>query len=249
MTVGDVIAALALPPESRVNQRVPKKLLVESGAPTVADKRQVNDGIEELLWIAALKPGTVGIPEFHDAERDALEIAVLTLSLRHETRANRLVELIHRAIPYPVFLITTQDGAISLSLAAKRHSQNEAGRVVLDNVPVCCELTDGLLTTQWLPSLALAAQPRAHLLAVYQGWMACLEAFQAAQITGRLTNRADSGSQEVRRQALADHTLILRDIAALRAQAEREAQLNRRVELNLTIKRLEAELAAAAANL
>jgi len=54
MTAADVISALALPPESQVDQRVPKKLLVENGAPTAADKRQINDGIEELFWVAAV---------------------------------------------------------------------------------------------------------------------------------------------------------------------------------------------------
>ena len=53
MTAGTVIAALGLPAEARVDQRVPKKLLVENGAPTAADKRQINDGIEELLWLAS----------------------------------------------------------------------------------------------------------------------------------------------------------------------------------------------------
>ncbi len=33
---------------ARVDQRVPKKLLVENGAPTAADKRSIKDGIEEL---------------------------------------------------------------------------------------------------------------------------------------------------------------------------------------------------------
>ena len=37
---GDVLlAALDLPASSRVDQRVPKKLLLEHGAPTAADKR------------------------------------------------------------------------------------------------------------------------------------------------------------------------------------------------------------------
>ena len=49
-------------PDARVDQRVPKKLLLEHGAPTAADKRQINDGIEELLWVAALKPTTIGVP-------------------------------------------------------------------------------------------------------------------------------------------------------------------------------------------
>ena len=37
MTVQDLIAALELPSSCRVDQRIPKKLLVENGAPTAAD--------------------------------------------------------------------------------------------------------------------------------------------------------------------------------------------------------------------
>jgi len=249
MTAASVIAALALPADTRVDQRVPKKLLVENGAPTAADKRQINDGIEELLWIAALKPGTIGVPEYRDANREVLEIAVLSLALRHEAKATRLVEQIHRAIPYPVFLITAQAGGVSLSLAHKRFSQNEAGRVVVEDAPIVCALDANPLAAEWLAGLSLAAQPRANLLAVYQGWIACLEAFQAAQITGRLTGSADPAAQEIRRQALADHSRLQHDIASLRAQAVKEKQVNRRVALNLEIKSQEATIAKLIANL
>lgn len=36
-----VVEALGLPRETRVDRRVPKKLLVEQGAPTTADKRVI----------------------------------------------------------------------------------------------------------------------------------------------------------------------------------------------------------------
>ena len=48
MNVTSIIAALALPDSALVNQRVPKKLLAENGAPTAADKRWINEGIEEI---------------------------------------------------------------------------------------------------------------------------------------------------------------------------------------------------------
>ncbi len=76
-----VIAALALPAEARVDQRVPKKLLMEQGAPTAADKRQIQDGIEELRWVAALKPSNIGVPAYRDDVREYLEIAVLSVRL------------------------------------------------------------------------------------------------------------------------------------------------------------------------
>ncbi len=112
-----VIAALALPPETRVDKRVPKKLLVEQGAPTASDKRQIQDGIEELTWIAALKPSNIGVPAYRDDVREYLEIAVLMAELRTTAKAGRLKELIHRAIPYPVVLLAAQRKTISLSLA------------------------------------------------------------------------------------------------------------------------------------
>jgi hypothetical protein len=50
VTAIDLIAALDLPPTARVDRRVPKKLLVENGAPTAADRRHINSGVDEVLW-------------------------------------------------------------------------------------------------------------------------------------------------------------------------------------------------------
>ena len=78
----DPLAALALPDEALVDKRVPKSLLIDNGAPTAADRRRIREGIEELRWVAALKPNTIGVAEFRDASREYLEIAVLELRLR-----------------------------------------------------------------------------------------------------------------------------------------------------------------------
>lgn len=243
MTVSDIVAALALPPESRVDQRVPKKLLVENGAPTAADKRQINDGIEEFLWLAALKPTTIGVPEYRDSVREYIEIAVLSLALRPEAKAPRLIELVHRAVPYPVLLFTVWDSNLNLSLAHKRLALNEAGKVVLDDAVVECPVIQNSATQAFLSSLSLASQPRNHLFALYQGWIACLEAFLAAQITGRFVPAMNDQAASSRRDALAEHARLQREIDTLRSRAAKELQINRRVELNLEIKRLQAEKA------
>jgi hypothetical protein len=239
----DVIEALVLPPGARVDQRVPKKLLVENGAPTAADKRQINEGIEELLWLAALKPTTIGVPEYRDDVREYLEIAVLLLTLRSAAKAGRLVELIHRAIPYPVVLVALQSETVTLSLAHKRWSQGETGKMVLDDAVTSSELLQHPSATAFLGSLSLAVQPRAHLMALYQAWINCLEAFQAAKITGRFAPSSSSEAASARREALVKYDHLVRQITALRAHAEKEPQISRRVDLNLEIKRLEDELA------
>ena len=69
MNTADIITALDLPASARVDQRVPRKLLLENGAPTATDKRYITEGIEELLWVAALKPTTIGVADYRDEVR------------------------------------------------------------------------------------------------------------------------------------------------------------------------------------
>ena len=243
--IADLIAALALPADARVDQRVPKKLLLEQGAPTAADKRQIQDGIEELIWVAALKPTNIGVPAFRDEVREYLEIAVLTATLRAAAKATRLTELIHRAIPYPVVLVTAQGDGVSLSLAHKRWSQGETGAVVIEDVHRTAPLrADSLAPNEaaFLASLALSRLPTRDLFALYQGWLDRVAALEAATITGAFAVPDTDERAAAQRDALAAHARLQRDIARLRAQAQREKQLNRRVELNLAIKRLESEL-------
>ena len=247
-----LIEALDLPAGSRVNQRVPKKLLLENGAPTAADKRIINDGIDELLWLAALKPTTIGVPEYRDYVREYLEIAVLRLTLRPAAKATRLVELVHRAVPYPLLLLTEQGERPGLSAAHKRWSQGEAGKTVLEGDVVAADWDaerDGERWPAFRDALALDKQPRTTLHALYQGWIDTLLALQAARVTGAFAVAANSEHAAVRRDALQECARLDGEIARLRATAAKEKQMSRRVELNLELKRVEAAQAAARANL
>lgn len=256
----DVVAALCLPDSARVDQRVPKKLLLENGAPTASDKRLITDAIEEIQWLAALKPNTIGVPSYRDAQREYLEIAVLGLTLRGAVKPAslaRLAELVHRAVPYPVLLLM-EGPALILSLAHKRWAQNEAGKVVLDGDAVSASLShiaedaaaaeDAIapeIERAFVQSLSMARQPQTTLHALYQGWMERVWALQAARLTGTYQADATPEQAAARWQALADCERLENEIGRLRAQAAKEKQLARQVELNLTLKRIQAELAAA----
>lgn len=253
MTEQDILLALGFPDSCRVDQRVPKKLLVENGAPTAADKRQIVDAIEEIQWVAALKPTTIGIAGYRDEVREYAEIAVLTVTLRatDDKPANvaRLAELVHRAIPYPVLLLLHSGQGLRLSLAHKRWAQNEAGKVVLDGGVVSIALPDDALSAAALSAftqaLAIAGQPQATLFGTYQGWMDSVQALLAARLTGTF-KAADSPQQAAaRRQALQDCEQLELEAIRLRAQAAKENQLARQVELNLALKRVQTQLAAA----
>ena len=96
----------------------------------------------------------------------------------------------------------------------------------------------------FLGSLALKSQPSRDLSAVYNGWLARIEALAAARLSGAYAASDDGQTIERRRAALEAYGALARDIAGLRAKAAREKQLNRRVDLNIEIQRLEQALAA-----
>lgn len=241
-----IVDALALPPGARVDARVPKKMLVEQGAPTPADKRAIQDGIDELQWFAACKPATVGVPAFMDDTREYLEIAVVGCAFRPAAKAARLIELIHRAIPYPVLLITSDSSGVAVSAAHKRKAQNEAGRTVIDHVVAATGLqpgADDAAQLAFMQNLPLAQQPRSDLYVLYAGWLARIEALNAARLTGAFIATDDSAAIDRRREALDAHARLAKEIEALRGKAKREKQLSRRVDLNMAIQRLEVDLA------
>lgn len=273
LTADDVVKALALPERARVDQRVPKKMLAEHGAPTATDRRLLTDGIEELQWIAALKPGTVAIPEHRADGREYLEVAVLSVQVRATHGKNsqwlRLAELVHRAVPYPVLLIQTlvpsatampDDGPprppaqLALSLAHKRAAQNEVGKLVLDSELVLSELLGpdpgaASVVGPLLEAMALDRQPHQDLMALYQGWMGCLTAAEAARLTGNF--RLPNGTTEAaaQREALCACQRLEQEAARLRSQAAKERQIAKQVDLNLELQRLDARLRAARAQL
>jgi hypothetical protein len=244
MSFAPVIDALGIPPSALVEQRVPKKLLLEHGAPTAADKHQIQDGIEEIIWVAALKPTNIGVPAFEDVVRQYLEIAVLTVELRSAARPPRLIELIHRAIPYPLVLVVEQGESVSLSLAHKRWSQGEAGKVVIDEVRQAALNPDAPSTQEaaFLTSLAVSLLPSQNLFTLYDGMLARLVALEASNITGAFAPPGSPEQASALRQGLDRHVGLQRDLDLLRVRAKKEKQINRRVELNLEIQRLEIKL-------
>lgn len=237
-----LLEAFKIPADARIDKRVPKKLLLERGAPTAADRRGIQEGIEEIRWVAALKPGNTGIGALKTEEHEYAEIAVVTVVFRSKAKAGRLIELIHRAIPYPVVLFGQQEECVCLALAHKRRSEAEAGRFVL---------APGVEATGWMTAddpppgfeafrahLDLTQQPRQDLKECYQGWINCILSLHTAEANG-VYRQIDSSEAEEVREVLNSRADLLAEIASLRAAARKERQVNRQVELNLQIKQLE----------
>ncbi len=262
-----LVQALALPASAYVGQRIAKTLLMAQIAnlpgSTAADKRLVNQLLAELHWLAALKPATCGLAVWQTDTHDYLEIAVLHAVLTGSptaAQAARLVELIHRTIPYPVVLIISQPnvdgGTEQLSLAHKRLSLGTGSAMVLEHTATTQPITTKSIaaytnktgaTAQFVQYLAFnraAGAPPLQfndLHARYSDWLHAIEALAAAEHTGQFIVSPSAPYAAQRRSSLAAYDQLGQQLASLRAQASKESQLGQRAALNVQIAERMAE--------
>jgi len=250
MTADDLLAALHLPAATRVDQRVPKKLFLENGAPTAADRRAITEGVEECRWVAALKPHTIGVPDYRDTDREYVEIHVLQLMATPDAKTTRLTELIHRAVPYPLLLVQEQGNTLGISAAHKRHSLGEAGKTVLESPPVAVDVSGHAFARfqgDFAAALPLTKQPQSSLYALYSGWLDTLVALLAAARSGQFRICDSRAAADARRKALETCAAADAEMARIRAVAARETQVARQAELNEALRAARTKLANAEA--
>ena len=205
----------------------------------------------KFLWHVAFEARQPWASAFRDAVREYLEIAVLTVIFRPTAKPARLVELIHRAIPYPLLLAARTAKLSASPLAQNAGRKVNLGKVVIEELRVTAPFRPENPTTeetQFLARLSVVGLPQTDLFALYQSWLNAILALEAAQITGAFRPPIAENSAALR-DSLDARAQALRDLALLRTRAENETQLSRRVDTNLAIKELEARIAEVAKNL
>ena len=243
---------LGFPEASHLGKRVFKKLFVENGMLTATDRKSLQNDVDGVTWQYTLKPSTIPIKAYADAEREYLEVAVLEVAMRTRKSCARLAEVVHRAIPYPLLIIFSFEHECCLSLAPKRFSQAEREGIVAEE----------FFTTDWidlesptaidrafLDSLTVGGLPHTHFLAFYSAWVDRFIAYDCALLSGAFQVASKTVDPTQRRERLAACHALELEIAEFRAALKKETQFNRQVELNTKIKNTETRLRTLAATL
>ncbi|MFF5177782.1 DUF4391 domain-containing protein [Micromonospora sp. NPDC000316] len=139
MTVTDIphehngVSLLGLPDEARQQHRITKKMLAaqfEEQAP--GDARLITKALTSAQLVGILRPETIQVPKYEDAERAVVDVPVLEVVLADKTSSadcTRVTELVHRSMAKPVVLLVHMpDGTTVLSLALSHVSRTDPTR-------------------------------------------------------------------------------------------------------------------------
>lgn len=242
MSIIDFYAQLALPGDCLLNKRIYKRMVLEHGQLTTSDKKALSEDVAKLTWKYSLKSSTVQVLPYEDTEREYLEVAIIEVELNRRGKASRIAETIQRAIPYPVLLVLVEGEGYSISVAHKRFSLAEQGRIV----------TEGFLQTPWVEAsgpadaafaeaLALSNLPQTDFFSLYTGIVNAVLARICADVTDEFALQPER-SEEEQRSLLEQCRSIERELVRLRIAIQREDRFAEQVELNTQIKGLELQL-------
>lgn len=253
ITPADVRSALALPPTQAPARRLPKDVLAQHGAANAADRKLIDSAIERLDWWATLSPATIGVSPGTDTERPVPAIQLLALTARGEP-TQRLLTLIHRAIPVPVILLTALpgDAGTRITLGPLRRAERVADQMVVERLVAVPDIAspDEETVAEFLSSLSIAALPRTTLAAIYDALIERAEALRVSRIVDApYLLPQDATAAGVRREALARYAAVESDWLAARAVARREKRLAEQVVLGNRARALKDRMQAIAGEL
>lgn len=240
MTPDDFRQALALPAAADVDRRVPKNAFMEQIKGTT-DRKQFDQIVERIDWLATLAPGTIGVSAAVVDGQAVEEVQLFAATFRREP-TKRLLQVIHQTLPYPLILLcrwADQPHARLSLLPGYRPDDGIAIDLVLNE-----------RTEAFPASLDLSRLPRTDLAALYDGLVERAQALWASDITGANFRVPATGSDaSTRKEALAAYLTAEAEWRKLKAQVRNEKRLAQAVELGDKARRAKLAMDEAAKGL
>ena len=228
----DDYSFLNIPDSCFIGSTIYKKLFYENANMSSSDKSLFTDVINKIVWLYCLKPETINIPAYKDEVREYPEFEVIEVLLHKDYRLDRIAEIIMRTIPYPMLLIFKLEDKRRLYVAHQRISQSDSTKNTIEE----------LIATDWLESdsellakLDIKQMRFTNIYTLYSDIVDVISIYNLSVIMP--TDDTITGAEA--RELSAKIEDIEQKIASLRSKLKRESQFNRKMELNIEIKKLE----------
>ncbi len=240
----DLISSkLDIPTSCKVNSTIFKKLFYENAPMNQRDKKIFAEDIEKILWLYSFKGDTINLQPYKDTEIDYEEVAVIQVIVEEGTKVDRFAEIIQRTIPYPLILIFTQENKVMLNVAHKRINKADENKNTVEEF-IFTDWMDlenlSFREKEFIESLNIKNLSFVNCYRFYSDIIDRLVAFNASSLTENSEDLLERDMDEVKSlyDKIEDMNIKLTE---LKRDIKKEANFNRKVELNIKIKKLEAK--------
>ena len=240
---------LQIPERCILNNRIHKKVVLENAELSSTERRLIREQVETMTWLAAIKPTNSNIPAFSDDLFVFDEVHWIVVTLRNPDKVKRIAGLLQKVIPYPLILVFMGERQLALNLAEKRINLNDSSKRTVEK----SETTSWFgpsedLGGSFLKSLAFPQLSKTSLRSHFEDIQRRFTSFFAGELTGTFVLKpAELRALTVE---LLEKVRNLEDqMTSIRAAIKKETQFNRKVDLNVQLKKLEQDKLAIASQL
>ena len=216
---------LGLPKTTEFNKRIPKQKFYENINVTPAMRRIFIEQIKVIYWRNKIAPSTMNL----EAGQSVTEIEVFEVKLNSTPLDVSVLRQMDKEIPYHIVFLLEFEGKYQAWTAYKEKAGSGSNAFKVDTY----------YHTDWLPENGIALKlDGLNMDAAYENYV--------RQIAGDSLRTASTGEPESLKESVErDKQMqqLQKQIDALQAKVRKEKQLNRQIELNTELKRLQKRIA------
>lgn len=230
---------LKIPKSCEVGNTIFKKLFYDNANLNKTDRDLFTEQIDKIIWAYSFKPETINIKPYQDEEREYSEIEIIEVKLLTAGKTKRMAEIIMRAIPYPMLLVFTLNNKVQLFAAHQRTNLADPSRNTIEEFIFTDWINLGNLTDKdkrFLEDIEIKKLSHLNYYRFYSDIVDRLIIYNASKLVdGYIEGKKAAEVKEIYNR-LVELDEVVKN---LKLKVKSETQLNRRVELNVEIKKLE----------
>lgn len=237
----DILQYFNLPESCFFGSNIPKKMFYDTGSLNSSDKKLFTDTIKKITLNNQLNEQTINIRSYKDDIRLYEEIAFITINLEEDKKYKRIAQIVQQTIPYPIVLFFEWDEKSLINVCHKRINQADSSKNTVEEYHVTDWLDMESLSInedQFLKGLEVQNLSHANLYNFYSGIVDRVILYKASKYSNDFNSIKDMDANEVN-QILEKIEQIDYEILSMRSRIKNEVHFNKKMQMNVEIKRLE----------
>lgn len=227
--------------DCKIDKHIFKKDFYKNADITKQDKEVLKNDIDKIIFKYSLKEDNINVSVYKDEDIDYDEIEIIEVSILNESKCKKVCELIQKAIPYPLILIITVGSKALINVAYKRINKNNEEKNTVEN----------LIYTDWidfnnisnnqlmfLKSINIKNLSFVNMYKLYCSFVEKINMLNASNFTGNFNVLESKDIKQINKLNV-EVECIDDEINRLRIQIKKEIQFNKRMDINMKIKKLE----------
>ena len=211
------------PTKARFGRKIPKSKLYENASANTKLKDKFVNQIEKIVWQYKLAPNTLNL----DATNKVPEIQVFDIFLKTKEVDQALLEVIDKAINYPIIFQIHKGNKVKIKAAYKRPSESANNKWVIESY----------FESEWLDK-DVVKQPMPQALDLGKLYEQLLKSLMPVEVTSSKTTQTLDEQVGIINQI----NSLQKELDKLNSKYKKEKQHNRQFEINKQIKLKQKEL-------